>query len=207
MSTTETSQPGRSSSGSTTSQVSEELSNDASRLTDTAKSRAEQEASSRKEEATRVAKSASSALDKAASELEKDKNAPSWLASAVRQGAGQIDRLASEVEGKSVQEIGQQVNSFARQNPGTFLAASAAAGFAAARFLCAGSEYKSHHSSSGSSSTSAMGASSISTSSTGSMSTSTTGATSTTGGTSSRPAIGGHAARVEPPIRQGGPTI
>ena len=138
-----TAQQGTSSgSASTSSQMREEVSEDASRLKDTAEQRARQEAETRKGQAAQVAGSASSAFDTAASELERDDNAPDWLSSAMRQAAGSIDRVASEMEGRDVNEIGQQVARFARTNPGSFLAASAAAGFAAARVLRAGAEHR-----------------------------------------------------------------
>jgi hypothetical protein len=122
-----------------------ELASDANRLKDTAKDRARQEAEVRKSEAARAAKSASSALDKAAGELEADENAPSWLKSAFRQAAGSIDRLAQSAEGRSVDDMGREATRFARENPGAFLAASAAAGFAAARFVRAGADYQHDH--------------------------------------------------------------
>lgn len=129
----------------TRSAVGDELSHDASQLKSTATQRMQQEADTRKGQAAQIAGSASSALGKAAEELEQDDNAPDWLGSAMRQAAGSIDRLASEVDGRSVNQLGQQLTSFARSNPGAFLAASAAAGFAAARVLRAGVEHR-HHS-------------------------------------------------------------
>ena len=164
------------SGGSSTSSMREELSDDANRLSQTAKDRANQEIESRKGQAAGVARSTSSALDKAAGELEKDQQVPGWLSSAFRQAASSIERMAGEVEGRSPDQIGREVNRFARQHPGSFLAASAAAGFAAARFLRAGAEYESHHSS--------MGGSTGSTSSTGVTSATRTGGTPGTTGTS-----------------------
>jgi len=133
---------------SSSSGVGEELSHDAARLKDTAQQRVTQEAETRKSDVTRVAGSASSAIEKAASELESDENAPDWLGSAFRQAANGINQLASQIEGRNVNEIGQEVARFARSSPGTFLAASAAAGFAAARVLRAGVEHRHHEGSS-----------------------------------------------------------
>jgi len=134
------------SSGSTStgSGVGDELSRDAAQLKDTAGTRIQQEADTRKGQAAQIAGSASSALSKAASELEQDDNAPDWLSSAIRQAAGSIDRLAGEIDGRSVNQLGQQLTGFARSNPGTFLAAAAATGFAAARVLRAGVEHRHH---------------------------------------------------------------
>lgn len=133
-----------SSSSGAASQVREELGQDAERLKDNAQDRAREEAETRKSQAVRVAGSAASALDRAAGDLERDKDAPDWLASAVRQAAGTIDRMAGEMEGRDIGEIGHTVTRFARSNPGSFLAASAAAGFAAARVLRAGADKKRH---------------------------------------------------------------
>jgi len=137
---------------STRSAVSEELSRDTSQLKDTAGQRIQQAADTRKGQAAQIAGSASSALGKAASELEQDDKAPDWLGSAMRQAASGIDRLAGEIDGRSVNQLGQQLTGFARSNPGTFLVASAAAGFAAARVLRAGVEHRYHTQDSSSSS-------------------------------------------------------
>lgn len=143
MTTTEGTAPAGSSSSSQA--MGGELASDANRLKETAKDRARQEAEVRKGEAARAAKSASSALDKAAGELEHDENAPRWLKSAFRQAAGGIDRLAQTAETRSADDLGREATRFAREHPGAFLAASAAAGFAAARFLRAGADYKHDH--------------------------------------------------------------
>jgi hypothetical protein len=133
------------SSSPTSSEVREELSGDASRLAQSAKERATQEAETRKQQATQTARSASSALGRAADDLEQDDGVPSWLSSAFRQTASGIERLAGNVEGRGVDELARDVTRFARENPGAFLAASAAAGFAAARFLRAGTTYSNQH--------------------------------------------------------------
>lgn len=187
-------------SASTGSGVSDELSRDAAQLKDTAGQRIQQEADARKGQAAQIAGSASSALSKAASELEQDDNAPDWLSSAIRQAAGSIDRLAGEIDGRSVDQLGRQLTGFARSNPGTFLAAAAAAGFAAARVLRAGVEHRHHTQDSdvggtggshgASSSTPNMGASTYGAPSSGA-STGTgsgTGATTGSGFTETRPA-------------------
>jgi hypothetical protein len=136
----QTTAPGTSSATSST--IKEELSQDAGRLGDSAKERAKEEAETRKQQVTHTARSTSSALERAADELEQDDDAPSWLSSAFRQTASGIERLAGSVEGRSADQLASDLTRFARQNPGAFLAASAAAGFAAARFLRAGAEYK-----------------------------------------------------------------
>lgn len=142
MATTETTRSGGASSSS--QKMGDELARDAGRLKDAAKDRAMREAETRKGEASVAAKSASSALDKAASELKQDEDAPEWLASAFEKTASRLERFAGGIENRSPEQIGREVSSFARQNPAAFLAASAAAGFAAARFLRAGAEYRHH---------------------------------------------------------------
>jgi hypothetical protein len=132
-------------SSSASQRTGGELASDANRLKDTATHRAKQEAEVRKSEAARAAKSASSALDKAVGELELDDSAPGWLKSAFKQAADGIDRIAETAEGRSVDDLGRDVSRFAREHPGAFLAASAAAGFAAARFLRAGADYQHDH--------------------------------------------------------------
>lgn len=122
----------------------EEVSGDAARLAQTAKDRINEAADGQKQAVTGAAHSASSALDRAVEALRKDDGAPDWLTKAFESTARQIEGLAGSIEGKNMDDIRRNVSRFARENPMAFLAASAAAGFAAARFLRAGSEYKSH---------------------------------------------------------------
>lgn len=122
----------------------EEVSGDAARLAQTAKDRIDEAADGQKQAVTGAAHSASSALDRAVEALRKDDGAPDWLTKAFESTARQIETLAGSIEGKNIDEIRRNVTQFAKANPMAFIAASAAAGFAAARFLRAGSEYKSH---------------------------------------------------------------
>lgn len=142
---TEATTPGQERSSSTTAiPLREEVSGDAARLAQTAKDRIDQAADGQKQAAVGVARSATSAIDRAANALREDDGAPEWLTKAFETTARQIENLAGSLEGKNIDDIRRNVSQFARQNPMAFLAASAAAGFAAARFLRAGSEYKSH---------------------------------------------------------------
>jgi hypothetical protein len=120
--------------------VGEELKGDAGRLKETLQDRAMEEAENRKGQAASALGSASSALNNAADELQNNADAPDWLAAAVKQAASKIDAMAGQIQGRDISEIGDSVADFARQNPGAFLAASAAAGFAAARVLRAGAD-------------------------------------------------------------------
>lgn len=126
------------------SEVAAELKNDAARLKDTMGARAKQEAESRKGQAVQVAGSASTALNTAADDLRANPDVPDWMATALQQAARKIEGLASHVDGRNIDELGQEVAEFGRRSPGAFLAASAAAGFAAARVLRAGADKKRH---------------------------------------------------------------
>jgi hypothetical protein len=126
------------------SRVRDELKHDAEHLKDMVHDRAQQEAESHKDQAAHAAGSASSALHTAADELRDDPDAPEWLTSALQQAARKIEGMASQLEGRNVSDIGHDVTHFARDNPGAFLAASVAAGFAAARVLRAGADKKRH---------------------------------------------------------------
>jgi hypothetical protein len=118
--------------------VTSELKADAEQIGTSAKQRVHQEVDARKGEAATQAKSVSSAMQRAAGEL--DEGAPEWLKSAFRQGADQIQRFADAIEQKDSRELFGDVQSFARQRPAAFLAACAAAGFAAARVFKAGGD-------------------------------------------------------------------
>ena len=113
------------------------LGSDAKQLASTAAGRLHSEVDARKGAAVSQAQSVSSAIGQAADGL--DESAPDWLKSAFRQGAEQIQRLADSIEQKDSRQLMSEAQNFARNNPGTFLAACAAVGFAAARVLKAGS--------------------------------------------------------------------
>jgi ElaB/YqjD/DUF883 family membrane-anchored ribosome-binding protein len=115
-----------------------ELRSDAQQLGNTAANRLHSEVDARKGTAANQAKSVSSAIQRAAGEL--DDNAPTWLKSAFQQGADQIQRFADAIDQKDSRQLVSEAQNFARNNPGTFLFACAAAGFAAARVFKAGGE-------------------------------------------------------------------
>ena len=115
-----------------------ELRSDARQLGSTAANRLHSEVDARKSTAVSQAHSMSSAIGQAADGL--DESSPDWLKSAFRQGAQQIQRLADTIEQKDSRQLMSEAQDFARNNPGTFLAACAAVGFAAARVLKAGAE-------------------------------------------------------------------
>src|SRR5690606_36155992 len=63
---------------------------------------------------------------------------PTWVKSALEQGAKSIEQLAQAVEGKDSRQLVGDVQQFARQRPGSFLAGCALLGFAASRVFKAG---------------------------------------------------------------------
>ncbi len=117
--------------------VGKELLSDAKGVGTSAVNRLHSEVDARKGDAASQAKSVSSAIEQATGDL--DPNAPTWLKSAFEQGARQVQKFADTLERKDSRQLVGEVSDFARGSPGTFLAACAAAGFAAARIFKAGS--------------------------------------------------------------------
>ena len=117
--------------------VGTEMLSDAKGVGASAINRVHSEVDARKGDAASQAKSVSSAIEQAADGL--DPNAPTWLKSAFEQGAQQVQKFADTLEQKDSRQLVSDVSDFARGSPGTFLAACAAAGFAAARIFKAGS--------------------------------------------------------------------
>lgn len=118
-----------------------ELKSDAQQLGNKAANRLHSEVDARKDTAVSQVQSVSSAIEQTAGQL--DDNAPAWLKSAFTQGAQKIQQFADTIEQKDSRQLMSEAQSFARNNPGTFLAACAAAGFAAARIFKAGGEQQS----------------------------------------------------------------
>lgn len=134
-------QPSQSSSqagGGTQGDTGSELRSDAKQLGRSAADRIHSEVDARKSTAADQASAVSSAIERAAGEL--DPSSPDWLKSALQQGAQKIQTFADTIQHKDSRELMSEAQGFARNNPGTFLAACAAAGFAAARILKAGGE-------------------------------------------------------------------
>ncbi len=116
--------------------VAGELRSDARHVGTSAVNRLHSEMDARKGAAASQAKSVSSAIERAADGL--DESAPAWLKSTFQQGAQQIQRFADTLEQKDSRQILRDVQTLARDNPGTFLAGCAVLGFAAARIFKAG---------------------------------------------------------------------
>ena len=125
-------------SGAGGSGTANELKADVQQLGSKAASRLHSEVDARKGSAASQARTVSSALQRTVGELDQD--APEWLKSTFRQGAEQIQRFADSIEQKDSRQLMRDVEGFARERPGMFLAACAAAGFAAARIFKAGGE-------------------------------------------------------------------
>jgi ElaB/YqjD/DUF883 family membrane-anchored ribosome-binding protein len=115
-----------------------ELRSDAQHIGSSAANRVYSEADARKGDAVDQAKSVSSALQRAAGDM--GEGTPDWIKSALEQGARKIQHLADTIEHKDSRQLMSEAQDFARNSPGTFLAACAAAGFAAARIFKAGSD-------------------------------------------------------------------
>jgi hypothetical protein len=118
-----------------------ELRSDAKELGNSAADRIHSEVDRRKGTTADQAKSVSLAIQRAAGEMGQD--TPDWLKSAFRQSAEKMQRFADTLEQTDSHELIRNAQDFARKSPGTFLAACAAAGFAAARILKAGGEQQS----------------------------------------------------------------
>jgi len=118
-----------------------ELRSDAKHIGAKAADRLHSEIDARKGDAASQAKTVSNAILSAAGQL--DDSSPAWLRSAFQQGAEQIQRFAETLEQKDSRQILDEVQSFARQRPGIFLGACAAAGFAASRLFRIGGEQQS----------------------------------------------------------------
>jgi len=113
-----------------------ELRGDAGRVAGAAAERLQSEANDRKGQVAEQAHAVSSALGSAADGLGSD--TPSWVKSALEQGAKSIEQLAQAIEGKDSRQLVGDVQQFARQRPGSFLAGCALLGFAASRVFKAG---------------------------------------------------------------------
>ncbi len=134
--TTQANTTGTSSSPRSTGGLGEELRGDAKNLAGTAKERLQSEVDARKGGAVSQVQSLSSALGETAQKLGDD--TPSWLRSAIEQGAQSLEQFAKTVEQKDAQALGRDAQRLARENPGTFLAGCTLAGFLAARVFKAG---------------------------------------------------------------------
>lgn len=122
---------------STQQGIGKELLADAKGVGSSAVDKLHSQVDARKGDAATQVKSLSSAIDRAADGLDAD--APAWLKSAITQGAQQVQKFADALEQKDSRQLVGDVTTFARNSPGTFLAACAAAGFAASRIFQAGS--------------------------------------------------------------------
>jgi hypothetical protein len=119
-----------------TSGMGGEIRANVEQLSNSAGNRIHSELDARKGTAANQVRSLSSAIGQTAGQL--DDGAPQWLKSAFQQGAQQAQRFADTLEQKDSRAILNDIQTMARNNPGTFLAGCAAIGFAAARIMKAG---------------------------------------------------------------------
>ena len=111
--------------------VGAELLSDAKNIGTSAANRLHSEVDARKGDAVTQVQAVSSTIQRAAEEL--DTNAPTWLKSALEQGAQQVKSFADTLDQNDSRQMVAQVTDFAKRSPVTFLGACAAVGFAAAR--------------------------------------------------------------------------
>jgi ElaB/YqjD/DUF883 family membrane-anchored ribosome-binding protein len=121
----------------TATPVGTELLSDAKNVGSSAVNRIHSEVDARKGDAVTQVQAVSSTIERAAETL--DPNAPTWLKSALEQGAEQIKSFAETLEQNDSRQMASQVTEYAKRSPATFLGACAAVGFAAARVFKAGS--------------------------------------------------------------------
>ncbi len=108
----------------------EQLAENANYLKDSARATAERQAEQRKGQAADYA--ADTAEDLRTAEQDVSNR---WISAALSQGAEGFETLAESLRGKSVGEIVNQTQTFARQHPATFLTGCFAVGVAANRAL------------------------------------------------------------------------
>lgn len=111
------------------------LPDDAQRLKDTAAERINREVETRKAPVVDQVRSMSSALDSVAQQLSDGGQTLGWIRSLFEQGAVHMSRLAEVVEQRDSRQLLNELRTVARNNPATYLAGCAAAGFAASRVL------------------------------------------------------------------------
>lgn len=111
----------------------EELREKASDLAETAKQQARQQYDSRIGSAIREIDCLASALRRAGDEV--SSNGSSVTARVANGVADKLETFSGSLSGKSLDEVVEDVESFARRNTAAFLGGAALIGFAAARFL------------------------------------------------------------------------
>ena len=99
---------------------------------DEARSYARNYAESQKSTAAEGVRDVSRALGDAADQLD---DRYGFVAGYIRDAAGEVDRVASSLKDRSVDDLFYSVESFARRQPTAFLGATVLAGFALARFI------------------------------------------------------------------------
>ncbi|MBC8139582.1 MAG: hypothetical protein H8F28_27190 [Fibrella sp.] len=102
-------------------------------LTSQATDKVKEQLGGQKDKATEGLTAITDAIRQSASTLEEKGQAP--IAGAVTGFAGQIENFAGYLQGKSVDELAEDVTSYAKQNPQLFVGGAFLLGIALARFL------------------------------------------------------------------------
>lgn len=131
---------GASSTGSTTDQAKDKAreaaasaKDQAGDLKDKAAARAEDALSDKKEAAANQLGGITDALHQTTQSLRESGQEP--VANAVEQAAGQVERLNSYIQNRTIGDLLGDAERFARREPGLFLGAAALVGLAAGRFV------------------------------------------------------------------------
>lgn len=125
----------KSSGNSTTESIKLEATDQASRLAGSVKDEAKRYEKDLRSGIAERAESVAAGLRKAGSEIDPD----SSIATMFDRAAESVSSIADSLNETDPREMIDEVRNFARRQPGAFLGLSALAGFAAARFLRAGS--------------------------------------------------------------------
>ncbi|QXI65789.1 hypothetical protein CP157_03581 (plasmid) [Paracoccus marcusii] len=125
----------KSSGNSTTESIKSEATEQASRLAGSVKDEAKRYEKDLRSGIAERAESVAAGLRKAGSEIDPD----SSIATMFDRAAESVSSIADSLNETDPREMIDEVRNFARRQPGAFLGLSALAGFAAARFLRAGS--------------------------------------------------------------------
>lgn len=112
--------------------AAEDLRTHGEEIARTARARAEAFAAEQKEASARQVKTVAQAVDKAADELE---TASPELARYTREVASRVGGVSEALSSRSVSDLFDEANRFARREPAAFFGAAMVAGFALARFL------------------------------------------------------------------------
>lgn len=125
------------------------IKSDAAQIGARAGDRLASEADARKGVVGEQLRQLSGAIDAAGSSLDEGQS-PQWVSQGLQSLSRSVSNFAEQIETRDARALAGDVQQFARSNPALFLAGCAAAGFAAARVLRAGTDDTSGSGSNGS---------------------------------------------------------